>query len=434
MIDEMRIISENVRAARKKAGFTQEEMARLIQISVSAYRKLEQNQRNFTLEHIINISNCLNINLVDLLRQSDDCESILNKTDTERKIFLIKLLQTFGIGAVPQKPYNLREISALLSFILNFGHTVSFLPNRYRLNYASTGHAKRSFFQQLGDYYPFISTGIEQQKEEIDVILKEKNRVIDELAEKKAELDSLGFQYCVENNEKLANIMSEIDKAEGILNDTKQQIEEANAKLYDIDYEIKHHTSELDRINDELAELNASIKAKTLVKKQLERVIESKETTLKKKQDLIDQGLISSVNSSLYLNITKDKWNQVVLKYNSLLEERNILIEQRNTAIKEYEDEESFWQSKTAEMKETLEDDILDSYHGLTPDDVDDMGSKLAYYAIAFYSLTKKYATSEKDLYKYIDEELANDGLNYERITNINYLKGLAEDYGLLYN
>ena len=92
----LKIIRENIKRERKKYGYTQEDMAQILNMSLSAYRKIEQGQRKLSLEHIISISNFLNIDLPTLFRMQTNEMDILNQNEKKRKEFLVELLKTFG--------------------------------------------------------------------------------------------------------------------------------------------------------------------------------------------------------------------------------------------------------------------------------------------------------------------------------------------------
>lgn len=61
------MIGNKIRYFRKKAGFTQAELASLMKISAAAIGLYEQNRREPDLGTIANLSQCLNVSVEDLL-------------------------------------------------------------------------------------------------------------------------------------------------------------------------------------------------------------------------------------------------------------------------------------------------------------------------------------------------------------------------------
>ena len=67
MIVSYKTIGQNVRAARKKAGLTQEETAERLKMSQLHFGRLERGERPASLEQIANIAQTLGVTLSSLL-------------------------------------------------------------------------------------------------------------------------------------------------------------------------------------------------------------------------------------------------------------------------------------------------------------------------------------------------------------------------------
>ena len=77
------IIKNNIRALRKKAGLTQEQLAEKIGISQVHLGRLENNARSMDLEQVENIAKALGVQPLDILPQAWQPEEI---TPEEREI------------------------------------------------------------------------------------------------------------------------------------------------------------------------------------------------------------------------------------------------------------------------------------------------------------------------------------------------------------
>lgn len=67
MIVSYRTIGQNIRAARKEAGFTQEQMAEKLKMSQLHFGRLERGERPASLEQIAQIAQSLHVSLASLL-------------------------------------------------------------------------------------------------------------------------------------------------------------------------------------------------------------------------------------------------------------------------------------------------------------------------------------------------------------------------------
>lgn len=92
------IIKNNIRALRKKAGLTQEQLAEKIGISQVHLGRLENNARSMDLEQVENIAKALGVKPLEILPQAWQPEEI---TPEEREI-----LRMIRKSTTPQSPNN----------------------------------------------------------------------------------------------------------------------------------------------------------------------------------------------------------------------------------------------------------------------------------------------------------------------------------------
>ncbi len=65
-------IAKNLAQLRKDKHLTQEQMAEKLAMSKNGYAKLERGESKITVEHLQNITNVFNIDIVDLLKEERD--------------------------------------------------------------------------------------------------------------------------------------------------------------------------------------------------------------------------------------------------------------------------------------------------------------------------------------------------------------------------
>lgn len=65
-------IAKNFANLRKEYHLTQEQMAEKLQMSKNGYAKLERGESKLNVEHLQQIANVFNIDIVDLLKQGKD--------------------------------------------------------------------------------------------------------------------------------------------------------------------------------------------------------------------------------------------------------------------------------------------------------------------------------------------------------------------------
>ena len=70
-------IHTNLQKLRSKLDLSQEEMAHELGMSKNGYGKLERGESKITVEHLQNIANVFNIDIVDLLKEERDLSLLI---------------------------------------------------------------------------------------------------------------------------------------------------------------------------------------------------------------------------------------------------------------------------------------------------------------------------------------------------------------------
>ena len=74
--NKIREVAERIRAVRESVGFTPEEMAEKIDVSVEKYLSYESGERDFSFTFIYKVANLCNVEMTDLMEgQSPSLES-----------------------------------------------------------------------------------------------------------------------------------------------------------------------------------------------------------------------------------------------------------------------------------------------------------------------------------------------------------------------
>lgn len=82
---------QKLREERKKRGYTQEEMAKLLAIGQSAYAKWENGRTEPTLDNIIKLANILDVTVDYLLGRSDNFSNTIVLSKNNMKSFSKRL-------------------------------------------------------------------------------------------------------------------------------------------------------------------------------------------------------------------------------------------------------------------------------------------------------------------------------------------------------
>lgn len=75
-------ITKNLAALRKENHLTQEQMAEKLQMSKNGYAKLERGESKLNIEHLQQIANVFNLNIIDLLKEDRDLNLLVGDYNT----------------------------------------------------------------------------------------------------------------------------------------------------------------------------------------------------------------------------------------------------------------------------------------------------------------------------------------------------------------
>ena len=131
--DQVREIAARIREIRKCAGLTQEEFAELLDISISAYKKVESGDNQASIDCLRNIKKKLNVSADYILfGKHEDAEAVwtqvLNCSSPDKALILARLFNYFV--NVKDEKYISKEKQAaydehLLEFIKEFEGEIS---------------------------------------------------------------------------------------------------------------------------------------------------------------------------------------------------------------------------------------------------------------------------------------------------------------------
>ena len=407
----LKTILENIKRERKKYGYTQEDIANILNMSLSAYRKLEQGQRKLSLEHIISISNFLNVDLPTLFRMQTNEADILNQNEKKRKEFLRELLETFGIGTPPQKPYTDKDITSLLTFIRAYGHSVPYCPSRVKNQIIYTGKYSEIFREvdRLGNI--FYNQFPEMQQKVSDLEEKEKNLI----------------EHCRYLTNYLAQLQQiELAKLYPEAEKIKESILQSEQKLEELNDEIRKKKEHLSNLKEEESEVDGNIE---WLKRVLARI--EKET-----HEVAQQLGGSSSRARQIVEYEKDyvlleeKYNLIFELYNQTSDDFNALNNQFEEKVEsEVLKIEEKMKVKLKKIIQDKIDDTIETYHNIDAETLDDIIYNLILFAQGFETLAGKYKTASKNIIEYVkDPSSLLDNIDYSKLYDIEYISQYAKD------
>ncbi|MBR3600912.1 MAG: helix-turn-helix domain-containing protein [Lachnospiraceae bacterium] len=366
-------IRKNIKETRKKRGYTQKDLAAVLNTSLSAYQKFEQGKRNISLEHIVAISNFLNVELPSLLRLQTKKEDILNQDELSRKEFLRELLKTFGIGAYPQREYSSRDISALLSFIRAYGHSVPYSPNKIKHNIIFSGYASSDIVEKMERFEETLQNGLPKQYQKIE------------------------------------NLEKKIEEQLTQLKRLDQKIDARCDEIIELEKEMEERKNTISTLSKEQSQLDKNILIKQKTLNEIMHKLEN-HVALPQNEFISASELIELQEKCISLEIQNNKLKKSLKHYISQYNELS-------SKLSNMEDDDEYCYTE-----EDMEELIAD-YHNLSSGDLEDIVFLLLMYAQAFEKLTTKYKTAPKDLYKYTKvPSRILEGVDYSSLTSIEYI------------
>lgn len=98
---QKRAIAERVREIRNKVGMTQEQFSEKLELSLSAYKKIESAQNNLSLENVCKLEAAFNVSADYILSgEKSNAEEIwkklLNSAEEDKLKILLYLINYFG--------------------------------------------------------------------------------------------------------------------------------------------------------------------------------------------------------------------------------------------------------------------------------------------------------------------------------------------------
>ena len=408
---QLDIIRNNIKAERTRCGYTQEDMAKILAISKSAYSKLEQGQRTFSLEHLISISNFLNIELPSLLRLQTSGDAILNQSEDKRKEFLKELLLTFGIGAPPQPEYSMRKISALISFIRAYGHSLPYTPDRLKGPIFYKGYKNRKIATKIEEILSVYENGIPEKYAEVNELLKQEQQIKKQIAELEGKKLTLKEQ---------------------IIRLEKQIENESSGKIFQLREEVKLAEKQLSDKRKAVSKEEDTFCKLSEENRELEQIIRAKKRTIIKLDKNIEALATNTADITTY--------DGLKIEYEGLLKEREDFLEELDTLHEQIDFLEIF-EPKTVrdkEIEEAIDEYIRIHYYNLTSEKIVDIIDNLMLFAQAFAALRRKYKTVKDDPNTYVLSSIQPSDYKYCDFTNISSILKLADkkldfdiEYGL---
>lgn len=391
---QLNIIRNNVKAERVRCGYTQEDLAKVLAISKSAYSKLEQGQRTFSLEHLITISNFLNVELPSLLKQQARKEDILNQSEDKRKEFFKELLMTFGIGAKPQKEYTMREISAVITFLRAYGHSLPYTPNKLKKHMFYTGKISSEITASIEEIIAIYEKGLPEKYNEVNELLRQEQEAKRHIILLHQQIGS--FQ------KKLATLQEQNEReASPTLNKFQKEIESKKYVLSDLTNQINESENKLVGLAEEITKYERTIE---LHKKTIAAIEHSKETS-----SVADENIDSELKQ----------------KYENLLAEKDAMLEELDIAYAEIDrfDPEAIEE----EINDRIDMYISEHYHNFTVEEFDMVIDNLLFFAQVYAHIRRKYKTVDDDPYKYVIADIRPETIELDELTDISSVLDIVD-------
>lgn len=415
--NQLDIIRNNVKSERVRCGYTQEDLAKVLEISKSAYSKLEQGQRTFSLEHLITISNFLNVELPSLLKMQGKEDDILNQSEEKRKRFLKELLMTFGIGAKPQKEYSMREISALITFIRAYGHSLPYAPHKLKDHLLYTGKASSEIIASVEEIIAIYEKGLPEKYEEVEKLLSHEQKVMREVFYLQQQKEALEKQLAAlqEQNEREASptlnkYQIEIDAQRERLAALQEQSEmEASPTLNKYQQEIDAKKSDLSLLNNRIGESKRKLSSLADEITKYERIIELHKKTVAEIEENKKSSPIAITDGTGDSEL-KQKYEKLLAENKAMLEELDIAYEQ----IDRFDTE-----AIEDEIQEQIDMYISENYHNISGDDFNLLVENLLFFAQVYATIRRKYKSVGDDPYKFAKATVNEDDYEIYELTDI---------------
>lgn len=322
-------ICENAKAIRVKRNKTQKEIAELLDISLSAYQKLEQGSRTFSTKQLYYLAKIYDINIDYFFSEAPkywSCfseEALINDsehlTEKGKKELLLNVLSALDITVTP------KDVSALVNWLRE---------NKFQYFYCS----------------PLLKLYNMKRAELLDLIRTFDKSVIRFLPEDEKKLYVLQqeFEELQKKIENSRNIHLELQKLEDIYYERVQKAkQEANKEKQEADERlfrkltrnIERLTHDMELREQQLSSLKTKIDAQNRIISQNEHIISS----LGSPSDISD-------TSTKYIELKV--YEELAEQYDTMQKELDIAYEDLDEAT----DDNDFYKEENAELKQKIKE------------------------------------------------------------------------------
>lgn len=430
-------ICTRVKEYRLKGKKTQKELAALLEISLSAYQKLEQGQRMFSIPQLYSLCKIYDISMADLLCEPTfDMEQMKNMSEEDVKKIIGVSLRYFGI-----ENYTPKDISALINYLKKYGRTILYTSpliaaqslNIYDMQNALLLNTAIEINDWKHSMQSMTIPGVDKDTKEryfyrihLDELISKNEEFLnaqeEQIAIYEAQIQKMNLQL----NDLLTDIEFKIKVREN--NETLDTLA-MRKKIKDLENEItiyknrirdlRHSEEQWKNRISSLAQQYEEVSGKIQFKNRIDNLLNHPNLISKDDYQAIASciyGELESVNKKLkrelntaYIEI---KTLQEKLDYPLVIEnvDGEIPKELKDTLIERLEDDfrEKYEELIVKEHQEEIQSDYLDTSHGdIGPEEMD----MLFKIILGYCSRCGKIFTSEEDINGYNDEDISLDNV-----------------------
>jgi len=322
-------ICENAKAIRIKRNKTQKEIAELLEISLSAYQKLEQGSRTFSTKQLYYLAKIYDINIDYFFSEAPkywSCfseEALINDsehlTEKGKKELLLNVLSALDITVTP------KDVSALVNWLREYKFQYFYcspLLKLYNMKRAELLNLIRTFDKSVIRFLP-------EDEKKLYVLQQE----FEEIQKKIENAQNIHLEL-----QKLEDIYYErVQKAKQEANKEKQ---EADERLFrKLTRNIERLTHDMELREQQLSSLEAKIDTQNRIISQNEHIISS----LGSPSDISD-------TSTKYIELKV--YEELVEQYDTMQKELDIAYKDLDEAT----DDNDFYKEENAELKQKIKE------------------------------------------------------------------------------
>lgn len=317
-------ICENVKAIRLKRNKTQKEIAELLEISLSAYQKLEQGSRTFSTKQLYYLAKIYDINIDYFFSDAPkywSCfseEALINDsehlTEKGKKELLLNVLSALDITVTP------KDVSALVNWLRKYKFQYFYcspLLKLYNMKRAELLNLIRTFDKSVIRFLP-------EDEKKLYVLQQE----FEEIQKKIENAQNIHLEL-----QKLEDIYYErVQKAKQEANKEKQEADERLFRKLTKNIERLTHDMELREM--QLSSLEAKIETQNRIISQNEHIISS-------------LGSPSNIGDTSTKYIELKVYEELAENYDSMQKELDIAYED----LDEAQEDNEYYEQEVAELK-----------------------------------------------------------------------------------